>query len=777
MRIRSIGLSWFRGAAESAELDAAGRSIVIYGPNGAGKSSFVDGVEYLLRGGRVRHLAHEYSGRHQEKAILNTHRPDKATATVSIMLSDKSEVACTIAPSGAFQLHAGADSGFLLADPARLVLRQDEVSEFIHATKGEKYSVLLPLLGLEHLEVAAENLHQLARRIRSRSGALEAEAEHRVGQRQFTAAYDVSPPDTASDAIRELCDRYVDEPHSHAAPECRRLVEAAIDQRLSDTSALERQRVDVEALALTDLREGIREVRSARERLADVADRAIQNRLDALRSTQRYLEGRDPITTVECPACGTSFETADLVAYVAHELEQLERARVVQQEFRAQSDSLRRLAERTIQLCKSEHVTRWAAGDATTAETVNRAAALSLPTGPLGEDAIAEIEATLLPAVIAAASAAAFGPSAAEDLATAQRRFLAATQLYEAERALSKAQGALDLVDMVETHEAEVRGHIQEQTSDVIDDISSDIQRMWAILHPAEPIEDVHLHVPANADKAIDLALKFYGKPLPSPRLTLSEGYRNSLGLCVFFAMASRTPEGQRPILLDDVIVSLDRGHRGMVVEILQKEFGDRQILIFTHDRDWYADLRHQLGEGEWLFKSLLPYTSPAEGIRWSHRTGSLDDARGYLDSRPDTAANEARKVMDVETAIVVERLGLPLPFARGLRNDRRTCQEFLQKLVSEGKRRLQVRDDDGAYKTNEEGVAALESARRLLVTWANRGAHSEDVTRDEADKLIVTCEMALAALSCQSCGKAVTFAEAKNGSFQCQCGALRWKA
>ena len=169
------------------------------------------------------------------------------------------------------------------------------------------------------------------------------------------------------------------------------------------------------------------------------------------------------------------------------------------------------------------------------------------------------------------------------------------------------------------------------RSSAVIGDISEDIRAMWTILHPDEAIEDIHLYVPDDADKAIDISLKFHGKELNSPRLTLSEGYRNSLGLCIFLAMAKRESKSDRPIFLDDVVVSMDRNHRGMIVELLTKEFGARQVIILTHDRDWYTELRQLLDNQTWTFKTLLPYETPEIGIRWSHKTMAFDDARDQL--------------------------------------------------------------------------------------------------------------------------------------------------
>jgi len=72
MKIKKIKISWFRGAADPVELDLNLKSLVLYGENGAGKSSFVDAIEYNINNGRINHLAHEYSGKKQEKAVIKT---------------------------------------------------------------------------------------------------------------------------------------------------------------------------------------------------------------------------------------------------------------------------------------------------------------------------------------------------------------------------------------------------------------------------------------------------------------------------------------------------------------------------------------------------------------------------------------------------------------------------------------------------------------------------------------------------------------------------------
>jgi hypothetical protein len=355
-----------------------------------------------------------------------------------------------------------------------------------------------------------------------------------------------------------------------------------------------------------------------------------------------------------------------------------------------------------------------------------------------------------------------------------QKRYLALQGA--AEEQVAAAARAETLVSFINSLEQGIREEIRLCSRTVIDEISAHIQAMWAILHPANVIENVHLYIPEDADKAIDIGLKFHGVEQESPRLTLSEGYRNSLGLCIFLAMAKREATNDRPLFLDDVVISLDRNHRGMIVELLNGEFSGRQVVVLTHDREWYTELRHQLVGKNWAFKALLPYETPDIGIRWSYKTTTFDDARAQLKERPDSAGNDARKIMDVELALIAERLQIRLPYLRADKNDKRMAHDFLERFVADGKRCFQKKTGED-YAAHTDAIDAFGKADRLLVTWANRASHTFDVVRPEATKLIDVCEKALEFFKCLSYGKGVWFADAERSEWvQCQCGEVRWR-
>lgn len=340
----------------------------------------------------------------------------------------------------------------------------------------------------------------------------------------------------------------------------------------------------------------------------------------------------------------------------------------------------------------------------------------------------------------------------------------------------ASAARAEALISFINSLEQGARKEIRVRTEAVITEISTNMRAMWKILHPNEPIEEVCLCLPLGRDKAIDIGLKFFGVKQDSPRLTLSEGHRNSLGLCIFLAMAKRESINDQPLILDDVVVSFDRNHRGMIVEVLEKNFQERQILLLTHDREWYTELRQQLEGREWDFKTLLPYETPAIGIRWSHNTTTFGDARSHLKERPDSAGNDVRKIMDIELALIAERLQIKLPFLRAHRNDMRTAHDFLTRFVADGKKCFQKKIDT-EYGIYTVALEALDAADRLLVSWGNRASHTFDVVRPEATKLIDSCEKALEFFRCPSCGKRIWFAHAEGSELvQCECGEIRWR-
>jgi energy-coupling factor transporter ATP-binding protein EcfA2 len=776
MTLNRIDIEWFRGAADRVSLDLGGKSTVVYGTNGSGKSSFVDALEYILNDGRIGHLTHEYSGKKQEKGVLNTHTPTLKPTSASLGLTSGDTVVVNIKPNGTFTRTGNGYATVRQWDYRRVVLRQDEVAAFISSPKGAKYSALLPLLGLAPLEHAAENIRQVAKHLErtsefSSKKALVASAAERARRRLGTTL-------SVTEILARIGETYmpgvvmVDD-----ADACEQL-SAAITRRIKALSADAQQHIAISALGRTRIEDSISEVRVAASALAETATTLVEERLAMLEGALRVLAADGGEPNVSCPACGREIATKELEAHLHAEKDKLAHTREALNEYKQTVNALSDDFAALKAALRAPAVIAW--GQKLDAGIHARALAYFSGRDPASlratcdEDELRMIGTEVLPLVMAARAHASTPPPEADQLVNDHDAVATALALIKSADDTRLVTTAERLLGWLGAIEQAIRDLIRTRSDAVIEEISGDIQRMWSILHPNEAIENVRLRHPDEADKAIDIELSFHGVALKSPRLTLSEGYRNSLGLCVFLSMAKRS-DCNIPVVLDDVVVSLDRNHRGMIVDLFEKEFGDRQLLVLTHDREWYVELRQRLDQKVWNFRALRPYGAPADGIAWSTKSSTFGDARAFLATAPDVAGNTVRKIMDIELASRAEKLQLKMPYLHGYKNDHRMAHDFLEALVSASKRAFQTRKDT-MYVPAEEAVRLLGEADRLLVAWGNRASHTFDVVRPEAERLIDECERALSAFDCVACEKPVYKFDDSAGIQQCSCGALRWR-
>ena len=114
----------------------------------------------------------------------------------------------------------------------------------------------------------------------------------------------------------------------------------------------------------------------------------------------------------------------------------------------------------------------------------------------------------------------------------------------------------------------------------------------------------------------LNLKVDFYGRGLFPPNALHSEGHQDSMGLCLFFALNKYLGGDEvKVIVLDDVVMSIDRGHRRGICKMLIKYFSDKQFIITTHDTAWAKQLK---SEGIIKQKNMLHF------MNWSIDSGPI---------------------------------------------------------------------------------------------------------------------------------------------------------
>jgi energy-coupling factor transporter ATP-binding protein EcfA2 len=114
----------------------------------------------------------------------------------------------------------------------------------------------------------------------------------------------------------------------------------------------------------------------------------------------------------------------------------------------------------------------------------------------------------------------------------------------------------------------------------------------------------------------IALSVTLYGQPVAHPQLFLNEARLTALALAIYLGSArlilqspASSSDGTTPVrllVLDDVLIGLDLANRLPVLKVINEEFGEWQVLLFTYDRVWF-DLAREYTEQShrWTYLTL----------------------------------------------------------------------------------------------------------------------------------------------------------------------------
>lgn len=171
-------------------------------------------------------------------------------------------------------------------------------------------------------------------------------------------------------------------------------------------------------------------------------------------------------------------------------------------------------------------------------------------------------------------------------LSTAQARIVdyrdASRELVTTARAGDAAKAAYD---------AYCRA-MEEELNELYKDVQKDFADFYRIINEGDEEQFTATLTPTEG--RLDLLVNFYEKGLFPPAAFHSEGHQDGMGVCLYLALMKRLL-GKRFTfaLMDDVVMSVDVGHRYQFCKLLKEKFPDTQFVITTHDRLWAEQMRH----------------------------------------------------------------------------------------------------------------------------------------------------------------------------------------
>lgn len=221
-----------------------------------------------------------------------------------------------------------------------------------------------------------------------------------------------------------------------------------------------------------------------------------------------------------------------------------------------------------------------------------------------------------------------------------------------------------------------------------------DVQ-LQALQTPGVTYKTAHYKRDRHLDgRELTPALQFRNHPLQTPQLFLNEARLSALALAIYLAgRLACTPTASNSALkllvLDDVLIGLDHSNRLPVLDVLQTKFADWQIVLLTHDRNWFDLARSHLPETAWrcveVFEGDGAANAPIPIVRATQNRPAralLDKAKELVQtSYIEAAANYARQAFELGVRAACELKRIEMRYCIDPKSHQ--AQDFLDKLKS----------------------------------------------------------------------------------------------
>lgn len=308
---------------------------------------------------------------------------------------------------------------------------------------------------------------------------------------------------------------------------------------------------------------------------------------------------------------------------------------------------------------------------------------------------------------------------------------------------------------------------IQENISRRFKDISSLIGKFFGILRSDKDIKDIEITLNQDKGKAAgrsaEIQLSYYNISVKPAYKVLSESLLNSLGLAVYFACIKQFNTESKFVVLDDIMNSLDVGHRDTLLDLIEQELSDYQVILFTHDLLWFEKIQKRFPS--WIHKKIKS---------WEYATGPKIDSATTTREEIEELLQDSTKTKDagskfgnyVEGVLneLCEDLHAELRY-RFSRNDPPTMEELFIALYKRLSDKLNKHSVVEKVKNAQKYEPVIRNA-----TSHPRQNYSSSVSPTEVQRAIEEWMKVEDELFCKECHRFVEYKRDRN-QIECRCG------
>lgn len=586
------------------------RLTIIYGENASGKTTICDAFEFLAHG-RVGSLEDRGLG----KTNKYWHSLGKSASDVAVTL-ETSDSTCTARIQKGDVVALPAD-----ARPRVQILRRSQILRLIEARPADRYAEISRFIDVSGVEASEAALRDLIRNL---------------GSNRDTAVAIVQQNETAIGQFWESAGKPGDDPIKWAEKEAARDVSGiAVEQQALAKLRAAYQRIADYPERISSAKQILDAARAATttagENLEGLLAKAAEGAgelVGILEAAKAYFE-KHP-NPAHCPLCESEEKVAGLRERVALRIDQFASVQRARREKQTADQSLQS-AERKLTELKTD-----LASDSQKFEAAKTAyqwkEQVPLPKQPCSDDL------ALVADWVKASSPFPAEWQKAESAMQAQSQFVnTLRQALKTYKENVRDQKELDqLLPRLERALELVVDERRKFTDGILQTIAVKVGELYEAVHPGEGLNKIRLELDPNRRASLDIGASFGGHSGTPPQAYFSQSHLDTLGLCIFLALASLDRPAETTLVLDDVLASVDEPHVERLIEILHSEaFKFRHCVITTHYRPWKEKLRWGwLQNGQCHFVELTKWTT-AEGLKLIQSLPDVERLRKLLAEMP----------------------------------------------------------------------------------------------------------------------------------------------
>ena len=798
LKINSISINGIRGIKNKLILQLSKKSILIYGENASGKSSITDAIEWFYSN-RVDHLSNQEIGRNGLEALRNIFLKDDEPGMVDIEFNNKiynSQRGISYKKESLQSIHSNDSKEFdeYLNDvqEENLILRYGDLGAFIDKTKKEKLDALSNIIGFSAVIKVRDTLRQILGGLKKEFTKNDFDNKINIQQQKMidNLGCNVTSDDKLVNAVNELVSPLGIDTKISRIDEIDTILQLV--KKPGDSQTIELQSYYNK---ISDWLSGVSPALDVIEDLYNKYHEQFRQIIDDIEKINKIIletlltEGvkvikKNIVTEDKCPLCLQPKNMDDLLKELEARIDELKKYKEEKNQLDENRNELNRELNDVIKKIDFHLIDRHSKVDTNQElsgqleqfklSIANYSTQLKidiLPSNKLKTPEELAVDRNTLNRIIDLCKhkIESLKESKKDDLRfdvyskieSSKDTHTMIKELKVKKEKLERQQQSIELIY------SEFLKKQKEALDSFLTHYSTYINDFYLFMNPDEKVESIKL-VPLEKDDeltGITLEYEFFKNVESPPQKYLSESHLNCLGLAFFLTSVKAFNKKNKFFILDDVISSYDSTHRKRFTDLLLEKFSDYQIILLTHEKNWFEIVRNQVKGKDWVVQT----------VKWNKNNGTyidepIKDLKERIeakieDSEVDGLGNDIRKYLEHILKQIAFSLNVKMKFRFNDRNEERMVNELLEEL------KLSLK------KTTLNDYPVINRLSSSLFI-GNRDSHDNmnlfEASINDMKAFWKDVENFENLFLCASCGKYVSFSKSDHSTgkkIQCRCG------